>query len=97
MTSPFTGRQQIQYDNVSLDMETLEAIAEQTGGQAFRATDQNSLVEIYAEIDALERTEYQETRWEEVRDDGPLVLGLGLVAGLFARLLGAIVWPEVAS
>ena len=39
---------------VSLDMETLKAIAEQTGGQGFRATDQNSLVEIYAEIDALE-------------------------------------------
>ncbi|HCD29370.1 MAG TPA: aerotolerance regulator BatA, partial [Phycisphaerales bacterium] len=82
---------------VSLDMETLKAIAEQTGGQAFRATDQNSLVEIYAEIDALERTEYQETRWEEVRDDGPLMLGFGLMLGLFARLLGASLWPEVAS
>ena len=58
---------------------------------------QNSLVEIYAEIDALERTEYQETRWEEVRDDGPLVLGLGLMVGLLARLFGALLWPEVAS
>ena len=82
---------------VSLDMKTLKAIAEQTGGQAFRATDQNSLVEIYAEIDALERTEYQETRWEEVRDVGPLVLGLGLMVGVLARLLGALFWPEVAS
>lgn len=94
---PFTGRQRIQNMPVSLDMKTLKAIAEQTGGQAFRATDQNSLVEIYAEIDALERTEYQETRWEEVRDDGPLVLGLGLMVGLFARLFGALLWPEVAS
>ena len=50
-----------------------------------------------AEIDALERTEYQETRWEEVRDDGPLVLGLGLMVGLLARLFGALLWPEVAS
>ena len=90
MTDPFTGRQRIQNMPVSLDMETLKAIAEQTGGQAFRATDQNSLVEIYAEIDALERTEYQETRWEEVRDDGPLVLGLGLMVGLLARLLWGV-------
>ena len=97
MTDPFTGRERIQNMPVSLDMETLKAIAEQTGGQAFRATDQNSLVEIYAEIDALERTEYQETRWEEVRDDGPLVLGLGLMVGLLARLFGALLWPEVAS
>ena len=96
-TDPFTGRQRIQNLPVSLDMKTLKAIAEQTGGQAFRATDQNSLVEIYAEIDALERTEYQETRWEEVRDDGPLVLGLGLMVGVLARLLGALFWPEVAS
>ena len=97
MTDPFTGRERIQNMPVSLDMETLKAIAEQTGGQAFRATDQNSLVEIYAEIDALERTESQETRWEEVRDDGPLVLGLGLMVGLLARLFGALLWPEVAS
>ena len=40
-TDPFTGRQRIQNMPVSLDMKTLKAIAEQTGGQAFRATDQN--------------------------------------------------------
>ena len=97
MTDPFTGRERIVNRPVTLDMETLEAIADQTGGQAFRATDENSLVDIYAEIDALERTKYQETRWEEVRDDGPPVLGLGLMLGLFARLSGALFWPEVAS
>lgn len=95
MIDPFTGREVIRNMPVSLDMTTLELIAEQTGGKAFRATDQDSLVQIYAEIDSLERTEYQETRWEEVRDDGPLVLGFGLILGVFARLIGVVIWPEV--
>jgi len=39
-----------------IDEATLQAIAEATGGQYFRATDTQSLSEIYATIDALEKT-----------------------------------------
>lgn len=50
---------QITYQNqkVSIDEVTLEKIAKQTNGQHFRATDNESLEDIYAQIDVLEKTE----------------------------------------
>ena len=42
---------------VSIDEITLKKIAKQTNGQYFRATDNESLEEIYATIDTLEKTE----------------------------------------
>jgi len=44
------------YIKNEIDETTLIAIAERTGGKYFRATDEKSLVEIYTEIDGLERT-----------------------------------------
>jgi Ca-activated chloride channel family protein len=38
------------------DEETLKKIAEMTGGEYFRATDNNSLRDIYDQIDKLEKT-----------------------------------------
>lgn len=53
---PAFGRR---YVNVQVDVDepTLEEIAELTGGRYFRATDTESLAEIYREIDQLETTE----------------------------------------
>jgi len=48
---------------VSIDEETLQGIAEITGGKYFRATDSESLRDIYEQIDQLERTELQEQRF----------------------------------
>lgn len=50
---------QIVYQNqkVSIDEITLEKIAKQTNGIHFRATDNESLAGIYAQIDELEKTE----------------------------------------
>ena len=39
-----------------VDMETLQAIAEATGGQSFRATDTRALLQIYDTIDEMETT-----------------------------------------
>ena len=39
--------------------ESLQEIAEITGGQFFRATDNKSLQKVYEEVDALERTEIE--------------------------------------
>jgi Ca-activated chloride channel family protein len=41
---------------VDIDEITLKAVAEQTGGAYFRAQDLESLKEIYATIDKLEKT-----------------------------------------
>ena len=66
---------------VDLDEESLLQIAEMTEGRYFRATDAESLAAIYAEIDELERTEVdisRFTRYEE-RFQLPLLTGLLLV------------------
>ena len=49
------GRQYMTMDS-EFDEGTLRAIAETTGGQYFRATDNNSLKQIYEQIDQLEKT-----------------------------------------
>jgi len=41
---------------VEIDEELLTQIAERTGGQYFRATDKQTLVDVYSQIDQLERT-----------------------------------------
>ena len=52
---------------VSIDETTLRKIADKTGGQYFRATDNASLARIYAQIDKLERTTFEEERFTEYR------------------------------
>ena len=54
-TDPF-GRERLVRIPVQIDEVTLKAIAEDTGGQYYRATDFDRLQQIYAEIDELERT-----------------------------------------
>ncbi len=58
----FFGRTQVQYVDVNIDEELLEEIADLTEGKYFRATDNNSLRNIYNEIDLLEKTEIEVTR-----------------------------------
>jgi Ca-activated chloride channel family protein len=53
---PFSGRTVQQMVSVTIDEETLEKIAEATGGQYFRATDTDSLENVYAAIDQLEKS-----------------------------------------
>lgn len=48
---------------VEIDEVLLENIAEVTGGKYFRATDNEKLEEIYAEINKLERTEIEEFKY----------------------------------
>ncbi len=48
---------------VTVDEETLKRVASITDGRFWRATDTNSLREIYADIDKLEKTETEEKRY----------------------------------
>ena len=72
--------------SVSIDETLLRRIADRTGGQYFRATDNTSLKKIYAQIDKLERAAIEEERFSEYVQffDGFVALGLfSLVAGAF--------------
>ena len=53
---PYTNKFIYDYVEVKIDEKTLTDIAEMTGGRYFRATDNNSLKEIYSEINDLETT-----------------------------------------
>ncbi len=48
---------------VNIDEELLGQIAENTDGRYFRATDNEKLAEIYAEIDKLEKTKLEESHY----------------------------------
>ncbi len=58
------GRQVIQKVQVDVDEESLKEIADITGGQFFRATDNKTLQKVYEKIDALERTEIEVTEYQ---------------------------------
>lgn len=59
------------YENVSIaiDEKTLKDIANITGGKYFRATDKNTLKEIFNEIDQLEKTEMDVKQFSHKEDN----------------------------
>lgn len=80
------GRSELLQMSVSIDETLLRRIADKTGGQYFRATDNASLKNIYQQIDKLERTTIEEERFTEYHQFyGYFVIaGLALVALAFA-------------
>ena len=57
------GQMQFAPAQVTIDEDLLKQIANETGGQYFRATDNESLGAIYKEIDKLEKTKLQELKF----------------------------------
>ena len=56
------------YLPVEIDESLLSEIANTTGGKYYRATDKKSLENIYAEIDALEKTEIESSQTVNVKE-----------------------------
>jgi Ca-activated chloride channel homolog len=81
------GRTDLMQMAVSIDETMLRKIADRTGGQYFRATDNASLHKIYRQIDKLERTTIEDVRFTEYRMffDRFVAAAMALVA--FALLL----------
>ncbi|MGM9845205.1 MAG: VWA domain-containing protein [Muribaculaceae bacterium] len=67
---------------VVIDEATLKTIASNTGGKYFRATDNKTLEAVFAEIDALEKTQMDVRHFSHTEDDYALWAWLAL--GLFA-------------
>ena len=74
---------------VEIDEEVLQQIADVTGGKYFRATDAESLVDVYKEIDALEKTEIEQKQYVRYTELAPYfiaaVLGLLFVEVVLSR------------
>jgi Ca-activated chloride channel homolog len=62
------GRKAYQQVLIDLDEEMLQQAAAITGGKYFRATDTESLRQIYKEIDSLEKTEIEEYGYREYKE-----------------------------
>lgn len=82
------GRKGLQWMQVDVDEPTLKRVAEATGGQFFRATDTDSLQQIYSEIDKLEKTIVTMKKFEHYHElfawalvPGLMILGTELVLG----------------
>jgi len=58
------GNKRLAMAKVDVDEATLQKIAAETGGKFFRATDTQSLKNIYGEIDRMEKTTHQLKRFE---------------------------------
>jgi Ca-activated chloride channel family protein len=88
---PFSGRTVLRSMPVEIDEAALRDIAERTGGHYFRATDADTLRDVYREIDRLERTEMTEERFLEYREFFEPLTALGLAFAALAFVLRASV------
>ena len=71
--APFLARggifgQHVQWQEVQIDEELLQEMAETTGGRYFRAVDAEALGQIYDTIDQLERTEIKTKSYMEYNE-----------------------------
>ncbi|NVB82156.1 MAG: VWA domain-containing protein [Kofleriaceae bacterium] len=81
------GRTELMQMSVSIDEATLRRIAERTGGQYFRATDNASLQHVYSAIDKLERTSLEEERFMEYEEYYPYFVVAAMSLVVIAMLL----------
>jgi Ca-activated chloride channel family protein len=72
---------------VEIDEDSLEEIANATGGRYFRATDTDSLAEIYGVINQLEKTKRTVKKYEDYEELFLYALIPGLALLLLERLL----------
>ena len=68
------GRLHIIMAKVDVDEKTLQSVAEQTGGQFYRATDTGSLERIYQQINRFETTAQSVQKFEHVDELYPWAL-----------------------
>jgi Ca-activated chloride channel family protein len=75
---PIFGRR---YQNieVNIDEEMLTSVAQLTGGKYYRATDTEELINVYNEIDQLEKSEVEELIYTDYEDEYPLYLALSFL------------------
>lgn len=86
---PFQTAYGVQYQNIDvvIDEEPLKQIAGITGGEYYRATDNNSLKGIYTEIDKLEKTKFNVKEYSKKNEEYRLIALIGLLLLLAEMLL----------
>ncbi len=85
--NPFTGQTVYRMVPVDIDEDTLQKIADRTGGKYYRADRADRFQEIYAEIDKLEKTEQEVKKFVQHRELFPWLISPGLGLLLLELLL----------
>lgn len=89
------GRKQYQWMDVDIDEDTLQKIAQMTGAKYFRADTADTLRNIYANIDRLERSEVEVKKYQHFDElFGDVTIG-GLAVLLLEIVLGNTVWRKL--
>lgn len=70
-----------------IDEKSLQQIADLTGGMYFRATDEQKLGQIYAQIAKMEKTRAETTQFDSFRDLAPWLIGAALLLLLLEHIL----------
>ena len=83
----FNGKFIYDFVEVKIDEESLTEIANKTGGQYFRATDNESLKEIYDKIDQLETSELESIKFNTKNEEFYLFSCIALVLFLLSFLV----------
>jgi Ca-activated chloride channel family protein len=93
--NPMTGRKEYRPVPVDIDEDTLQKIADKTGGKYFRADNSDTLRKIYTEIDRLEKTEVESKKYKQYRE----LFGWAILAGMLALILeialGQTIWRKL--
>ena len=82
------------YIKNEIDEETLKEISIRTKGRYFRATDEESLRDIYSEIDKLERTEIEVKEYTRFRELYGVFFIPALFIGLFHETLERLIFKR---
>lgn len=91
----FTGELIFDMQPVEIDEPMLKYIAAQTGGEYFRATDNQSLSQIYKRIDQLEKTEINEVKYYNYTELFAKYLVIGIIFLLIEVVLRQTLFKEL--
>jgi Ca-activated chloride channel family protein len=93
--NPFTGETVYQSVPVDIDEDTLQKIADKTGGKYYRADNAERFQAIYSEIDKLEKTEAEVKKFAQHRELFAWVISPGLGLLLLEILLQHTLWRRL--
>jgi len=93
----FMNGQKVGYRNVPVDVDedTLQKIAQMTGGNYYRADNAERFRDIYAQIDKLEKTEAIINKYTQFKELFPWFVSCGLVLLLVEVTLGQTVFRRL--
>jgi Ca-activated chloride channel family protein len=89
------GGVRMQMMKVEIDEKTLTQIAQITGGRYFRATNNKALVEIYKEIDLMEKTKMSVQEYSKKQEEYARYAMIGLLFFLLELLLRYTIFKNI--